>query len=78
MYIILKNQHCAFILSVFFAAKSKCAILCLCVYALCAGRPSLGAKLGLADDFPSNNFPITPPRNGNVGRGSRGLSESGF
>jgi hypothetical protein len=45
---------------------------------LCAGRPSLGAKLGLADDFPPNFFPITPPRNGNVGRGSRGLSESCF
>ncbi len=60
----------------FFVAKSKRAILYLCVYTLCAGRPSLGAKLGLA--FPTNFFRITPPRNGNVGRGSRGLSESGF
>jgi hypothetical protein len=34
----LKNQHCAFILSVLFAAKLKRAIL--------------GAQLGLADDFP--------------------------
>jgi hypothetical protein len=78
MYIILKNQHCAFILSVLFAAKLKRALLCLCVYILCAGRPSLGAKLGLADDFPPIFSPITPPRNANVGRGSRGLSKSGF
>jgi hypothetical protein len=36
-----------------------------------AGRPSLLAKSGLADDFSQNIFPITPPGNGNVGRGSK-------
>jgi hypothetical protein len=39
------------------------------------GRPSLGAKLGLADDFLPNFFPMTPPGNGTVGRGYRDLSE---
>ncbi len=41
-------------------------------------RPSLGAKSGLADDFSQNMFPITPPRNGNVGNGYRELLEAGF
>ena len=42
------------------------------------GRPSLGAKLGLADDFLPNFFPMTPPGNGTVGRGYRDLLETGF
>jgi hypothetical protein len=33
---------------------------------LCSGRPSLGAKLGLPDEFSQKMFPITPPGNGNV------------
>jgi len=37
------------------------------------GRPSLGSKLGLADDFLLNFFPMTPPGNGTVGRGYRVL-----
>jgi hypothetical protein len=47
-------------------------------YTLGAGRPSLGAKLGLADDFLPNFFPMTPPGNGTVGRGYRDLLETGF
>ncbi len=51
----------------------------LCVrYSFCDGGPSLGAKLGLANDFPLNFFPITPPGNGSVARGPRDLSESDF
>ncbi len=41
-------------------------------------RPSLGAKLGIPDEFPPNCFPKTPPRNGNIGNGYRDLLESGF
>jgi hypothetical protein len=52
--------------------------LCLRYNTLCTGRPSLGAKFGLADDFPPNIFPMTPSGNGNKGRGSRDLSESGY
>ncbi len=59
----------------FFAAKPMCAILCAHV---CDGRPSLLANLGLPDDFPQYIFPTTPPGNGNVGWGTRALSESGF
>jgi len=47
-------------------------------YTLCDGRPSLLANSGLPDDFPQNIFPTTPPGNGNVGWGTRALSESGF
>ncbi len=47
-------------------------------YTLGAGRPSLGAKLGLPDDFLPNFFPMTPPGNGTVGRGYRDLLETGF
>jgi hypothetical protein len=39
---------------------------------------SLGAKLGLPDEFSQKMFPITPPGNGNVGLGPRDLSEFGF
>ncbi len=45
---------------------------------LCSGGPSLGAKLGLPDEFSQKMFPITPPGNGNVGLGPRDLSEFGF
>ncbi len=41
-------------------------------------RPSLEAKLGIPDEFPPNCFPITPPRNGNIGNVYRDLLESGF
>jgi hypothetical protein len=41
-------------------------------------RPSLGAKLGIRVEFPPNCFPITPPRNGNIGNGHKDLLESGF
>ncbi len=47
-------------------------------HTLCSTRPSLGAKLGLSDEFTQKMFPITPPGNGNVGLGPRELSESGF
>ena len=47
-------------------------------YTLFVGRPSLGAKLGIPDEFPPNCFPITPPRNGKIGNGYRYLLESGF
>ena len=40
--------------------------------------PSLGAKLGIPDEFSPNCFPITPPRNGNIGNGYRDLLESSF
>ncbi len=43
-----------------------------------AARPSLGAKSGLADDFPQKFFRIIPYGHGNVGRGPRDLSKSGF
>ncbi len=48
------------------------------------GRPSLGAKLGLADDFLPrrcflpNFFPMTPPGNGTAGRVYRDFLETGF
>jgi hypothetical protein len=45
---------------------------------LCSGEPSLGAKLGLPDEFSQKMFPITPPGNGNVGLGPSDLSEFGF
>ncbi len=47
-------------------------------HTLGVGRPSLGAKLGLADDFLPNFFPVTPPGNGIVVRGYRDLLETGF
>jgi hypothetical protein len=42
------------------------------------GIPSLGSKLGLADDFLPNFFSMTPPGNGTVGRGYKDLLENGF
>jgi hypothetical protein len=40
--------------------------------------PSLGAKFGIPDEFSPDCFPITSPRNGNIGNGYRDLLESGF
>ncbi len=34
--------------------------------------------MGITDEFPPNCFPITPPRNGNIGNGYRDLLESSF
>ena len=72
MYLQRKNQHCIFILSVLFCSKTEKH------YTLCSAGPSLGAKLGLPDEFSQKMFPITPPGNGNVGMGPRNLSEFGF
>ncbi len=47
-------------------------------YTLCSVEPSLGAKLGLPDEFSQKMFPKTPPGNGNVGLGPRELLEFGF
>ena len=47
-------------------------------YTLRIGGQSFRAKLGLADDFLPNFFPMTPPGNGTVGRGYRDLLETGF
>ncbi len=68
-------------------AKSKCALLCahpvqyrtLCVYytgTLCAGRPSLGAKFWIADNFPQNISLINPTWKRNKGRCPWNLPES--
>jgi hypothetical protein len=43
MYIIFKNEHCIFILSVIFSAKSKSAIHCACIK-LCALVDHLSEK----------------------------------
>jgi hypothetical protein len=72
MYLQRKNQHCIFILSVLFCSKTEKH------YTLCSAGPSLGAKLGLPDEFSQKMFPITPPGNGNVGLGPRDRSEFGF
>jgi hypothetical protein len=72
MFIILKNQRCIYILSVLFCGKTGAR------YTLCAGRPSLVAISGLPDDFSQNMSPKTPTGNGNVGWGTRALSESSF
>jgi hypothetical protein len=72
MHLQRKNQHCIFILSVLFCSKTEKH------YTLCSAGPSLGAKLGLPDEFSQKMFPITPPGNGNVGLGPRDLSEFGF
>ena len=72
MYLLRKNQHCIFNLSVLFCSKTEKH------YTLCSAGPSLGAKLGLPDEFSQKMFPKTPPGNGNVGLGPRDLSEFGF
>ena len=72
MYLQRKNQHFIFILSVLFCSKTEKH------YTLCNAGPSLGAKLGLPDEFSQKMFPKTPPGNGNVGLGPRDLSEFGF
>ena len=72
MYLQRKNQHCIFILSVLFCSKTEKH------YTLCSAGSSLGAKLGLPDEFSQKMFPITPPGNGNVGLGPTDLSEFGF
>jgi hypothetical protein len=73
-YLQRKKQHCIciFILSVLFRSKTETHLT------FCSGGPSLGAKLGLPDEFCQKMFPITPPGNGNVGLGPRDLSEFGF
>ncbi len=47
-------------------------------YTLYAGGPSLVANSGLPDDFSHKMFSKTPPGNGNVGWGTRALSEYSF
>jgi hypothetical protein len=61
-----------FILSVLFCSKTEKH------YTLCSAGSSLGANLGLPDEFSQKMFPITPPGNRNVGLGPRDLSEFGF
>ncbi len=62
----------------FFCGEIKTRYTSCVRYTLCAGRPSLGAKLGLADDFLPNFSPMTPSGNGTVGRGNRDLLETGL
>jgi hypothetical protein len=45
-------------------------------YTLCSSGPSLGAKLGLPDEFSQKNVPQNTTGNGNVGLGPRDLSKS--
>ncbi len=66
------NQHCIFILSVFFCSETEM------LFTFCTRGTSLGAKSGLSDEFSQKLFPITSPGNGNVGLGPRDLSEFGF
>ncbi len=72
MYLQRKNQQCIIILSVLFCREPETR------YTLCTDGPSLGAKSGLPDDLTQNMIPVTPPGIGNVGRGTRAPSESGF
>jgi hypothetical protein len=62
----------------FFRGKTDARYTLCERYTLCAGRPSLVANLGLPDDFSQNMLPKTPTGNGNVGWGTRALSESSF
>jgi hypothetical protein len=78
MFILLRNQCCNYILSVLFSRRNRCALYFGRALYFVRRRPSLLANSGLSDDFPQNIFPTTPPENGNVGWGTRALSESGF
>jgi hypothetical protein len=62
----------------FFSGKTDARYTLCERYTLCAGRPSLVANSGLPDDFSQNMLPKTPTENGNVGWGTRALSESSF
>ncbi len=78
MDLIYKNQRCIFILSVLFCGEFITRYTSCVRYTVGAGRPSLGAKLGLADDFIQKIFLMTLPGDGTVGRGYRNLLETGF
>jgi hypothetical protein len=71
MYLQRKNQR-IFILSVLFRSETETRFI------FCTRGTSLGAKSGLSDKFSQKLFPITLHGNGNVGLGSRDLSEFGF
>ncbi len=77
MYLIWKKSTMYLYFNCAFLWRNQTHYTCACAI-LCAGGPSPGAKPGLADDFTSKNFPITPPGNGNIGRGSGDLWESSF
>ncbi len=62
----------------FFLRRNQNALYFVSALYFVRGRPSLGAKLGLADDFLLNFFPMIPPGNGTVGRGYRDFLETGF
>ncbi len=73
-----KNQLWICILSELFGSEIEtCYTLCG-RYTLCDGGPSLGAKLGLSDDFSQYFFLRTSSGNGSVDRGIRDLLESGL
>ncbi len=78
MYIMWKHQRCIFILSRLFWQRNRNALYFVRVLYFVRWWPSLGVKFGIPDEFPPNCFPITPPRNGNIGNGYRVLLESGF
>jgi hypothetical protein len=78
MYIMWKNQRCIFILSGLFWQRNRNAPYFLRALYFVRRWPSLGAKFGIPDKFSPNCFPITPPRNGNLGNGYRDLLDSGF
>ncbi len=78
MYIMWKSQRCIFTLSVFFLPRNQKALYFVRVLYFVRRWPSLGAKLRIPDEFPPNCFPITPPRNGNIGNGYTDLLESRF